>query len=117
MSKQPVLTEEALKVLVEGLGGEEEASIKVNLPPTIEEFRSGNGEGIWAVPVDSGALSKARSDESVGEQIEVYALNDSVYYPGVVWGSRVVCVTRGDCRPVAVWDALNGTKQATENRE
>jgi hypothetical protein len=41
-----------------------------------------------------------------------------VYYPGeIVYGSAILAEFRGGKRPVAVWDDLQGTKEAEANRE
>jgi hypothetical protein len=84
---------------------------KLNLPSTIDEYRFGNGEGVWAVAA-SASDNKLARDDSVNKQFEAYLCNDSVYYPHMPFGSRVLGETRGGCRPVAVWDDLQDTKNA-----
>jgi len=81
--------------------------IKVNLPAHFEEYQHGNGEGIWAIPADKEGANLARSDTS----------NNSYYYPKIKWGTRVLYETRGENRPVAVWDDLRDTKEAPKHRE
>ncbi len=96
--------------------GEANGYFKFNLPDTFESYRTGNGEGIWAV-----ALTKELTEEidkgRVG-QFHAYAANDPVYYPNLKCGSRILGETRGaDNRPVAVWDDLQGTKSAPDNKK
>lgn len=105
-------SEKEIKALVKKYG-----YIKVNIPESIESFRMGNGEGIWAVAVDDEGHNLHKQDATDGH-ITVVACNDSVFYPGeIVYGSEVVCILRGGKRPVAAWDALNGTKKAADNKK
>lgn len=90
--------------------------IKVNLPPTFEEYQSGNGEGIWALTESKEVYDKWDADEAKG-QFVAYAANDSVYYPDLKCGCPVLCEFRGGNRPVAVWDNLHGTKEAATNQK
>ena len=84
--------------------------VKVNLAEDVAGYAAGNGEGIWAVPATAEDAAKARDDGSRGDVIQVYAANDSFYYPGdIVCRSLVVCETRGSMRPMALWDDLHGT--------
>ena len=90
---------------------------KVNLPSDMDTYRSGNGEGIWACPADQETEDLWKNDADGGQGL-VHACNDSFYYPGeIVYGSRVLVEFRGENRPVAVWDDLQGTKEAEANKE
>jgi len=84
---------------------------KVNLPSTISEYRTGNGEGIWVVAASASDNKLIRGD-SINKQFFAYLCNDSVYYPNLPYGSRVLFETRGGSRSVAVWDDLQDTKSA-----
>lgn len=88
---------------------------KLNLPPSFDEYRSGNGEGIWAVAA-SAADNKLARGNSEDKQFEAYLCNYSTYYPHMSFGTRVLCETRGEYRPVAVWDDLQNTKNAPTNK-
>ena len=91
--------------------------IKVNLPENMGSYQQGNGEGIWAVVLDPEDLAKYKVNASSGQFIAV-ACNDSFYYPGeIVCGSKVLCEFRGEKRPMAVWDDLQGTKGAAKNKD
>lgn len=108
MSERQVLTREEL----DKLGAD---YFHLNLPDTIENYQSGNGEGVWAVcrPKDRQDL---RYDKKEGQFI-AFSCNDSVYYPGeIVIGSAILAEHRGENRPVACWDDLKGTKDAAVNK-
>ena len=73
--------------------------IKVNLPNTREKFRSGNGEGIWAVPYTKED-QKISDDNILRTTFKVIVLNDCIYYPfryGVIIQVKIVNV---DQRPI-----------------
>jgi len=90
--------------------------IKINLPEDIQSYRQGNGEGVWAVVLEPEDLAKYKNNASSGQFIAV-ACSDSFYFPGeIVCGSKVLCEFRGEKRPMAVWDDLQGTKDAADNR-
>lgn len=74
--------------------------IKVNFPRNEESFKSGNGEGMWVLVDDE--ISKAYSLDAAGEVCFGTLDNDSVYYPALKAGERVVFELRGDNRPVAL---------------
>ena len=96
--------------------GQDPGYFKLNLPASMENYFSGNGEGIWAV---CSAEDKKKFDRDCSEgQFIAWAANDSVYFPGeVVYGSAILAEFRGEKRPVAVWDDLRGTKEAAQNRK
>lgn len=91
--------------------------IKVNLPATLQDHASGNGEGIWAVPATKHDADLARGDDNVGETITVYADNGSAYYPDVTYRSKILCTTQGPNRPTALWDDLHDTKNAPARKK
>jgi len=77
---------------------------KLNLPNDETSYISGNGEGVWAV-VDDKELKEKISNDKV-DVFEAYIANDSVYYPGLVCGSKVQAEVRKGRRPVAVFSDL-----------
>ena len=81
---------------------------KVNLPNTKESYHSGNGEGVWAVVEDKDIYDKYNNNE-LKNPFYVFIANDSIYYPYLICGSRVLVEPKGDKRPVAVWDKLTQT--------
>lgn len=81
---------------------------KLNLPDTVDKFLSGNGEGIWATVEKSEHYHDDDKDDCIGKHFYAYALNDSIYYPDIEYGSKVLAEHRGESfRAVAVWDDLN----------
>jgi hypothetical protein len=88
---------------------------KLNLPDSIGNYSSGNGEGIWAL-TDKATKKQMDADKEHG-QFVAWACNDSFYYPNIRYGTAILCEFRGVNRPVAVWDNLSGTKQARKNKE
>lgn len=96
--------------------GESVGYFKLNLPADMSNYISGNGEGIWAVCSSEDAENMA-SNKAQG-QFLAWAANGSFYYPGEIeYGSVILAEFRGKMRPVAVWDDLQGTKEAAKNRE
>lgn len=73
--------------------------IKVNFPLTEDEYKRGNGEGMW-VRVDQATKKAYDEDASGGEYFGILA-NDSLYYPGLRYENVVVFEMRGENRPVA----------------
>lgn len=73
--------------------------IKVNLPPTEENYRAGNGEGVWVL-VDPDTKRDYDLDVAGGKYIGKLD-NDSIYYPGLNAGELVPFEMRGPSRPVA----------------
>ena len=58
----------------------EENYIKVNLPTTLAKFKSGNGEGIWAIPYEMN--DQRISDKNIlGTKFNVVVLNNCLSYP------------------------------------
>lgn len=106
---------EMIEELVQNFG-----YIKVNLPSSIEDYKTGNGEGMWAV-VASQEDFDIEQAEVEGTKFKVYLCNDSFYYPDdYPWGSEVIAESRGsEYRAVAVWEELSkiGRDLAEKNRE
>lgn len=90
--------------------------VRLNLPDTIENYKSGNGEGIFAVIPEKEDQEKYDADHSDG-QFFAYSCSDSFYYPNIHCGDLILAEFRGSKRPIAVWDNLTGTKEATANKE
>ena len=79
---------------------------KVNLPDTLDSYKSGNGEGVWAY-TDFESYEKWKNDEK-DSIIYVRILNDSIYYNGLEYGDLVPVELRGEYRPVAMYEELIG---------
>lgn len=86
--------------------------IKVNIPLTEEDYRSGNGEGVW-VEVDS-ETEKAYDRDAIGSDYHGILANDSLYYPGLSCGDMIEFEMRGEKRPVVAWSFLSGRTHLTE---
>lgn len=95
--------------------GESIGYFRLNLPSDFKSYQRGNGEGIYAV-CSKEDKEKLDADEN-GFQFIAWAANNSIYYERIVCGSSILMEARGRKRPVAVWDDLQGTKEAPENRE
>lgn len=96
--------------------GKEIGYFRLNLPESVSAYQRGNGEGIFAV-CETADKKKLDNDTS-GHQFIAWAANDSVYYPGrVMCGTAILAEMRGNKRPVAVWDNLQGTREAPENKD
>lgn len=80
--------------------------IKINLPDDSIKHRLGNGEGIWAIPINLKDYLKW-NDDSKFDTIKVMLLNDSLYYPTLTWGSVIEVELRGDKRPVLSSNMFN----------
>ena len=86
--------------------------IKVNIPLTEEDYRSGNGEGVW-VEVDQ--KTKAAHDrDAIGSGYQGILANDSLYYPDLSCGDMIEFEMRGEKRPVVSWGFLDGRTRLTE---
>jgi len=103
------ITEEMVSEL-----GEKNGYFRVNLPSTFKTYQTGNGEGIWAVALTKELTDKIEKAEI--KQFYAYAANDSIYYPELVCGSRILAETRGDNRAVAVWENLTNSNEAEKNK-
>lgn len=89
---------------------------RLNLPADFGSYQRGNGEGIFAVceKEDKEFLDRGAS----GRQFIAWAANESVYYPGrIMCGTAILAEMRGANRPVAVWDDLQGTREAPDNKD
>lgn len=77
----------------------------VNLPSTLEDYESGNGEGCWALfsPAD---FADAYETEKAGGRYPVYLLNSSFYHPSLTWGTLIYVEMRGGYRPVLCLDQI-----------
>lgn len=73
--------------------------IQINLPLTEEDYRCGNGEGVW-VKVDP-ATRRAYDADTIRPEYFGILDNDSFYYPGLGPGEMIPFEMRGECRPVA----------------
>lgn len=73
-------------------------SIKANLPSTEAEYVEGNGEGCFFL-IDDKAKKAYDTDEE-GTVYEGILDNDSMYYPGLLHGTKVPLEMRGELRPV-----------------
>jgi hypothetical protein len=77
--------------------------IKVNLPDSAESYKSGHGEGVWAVVDDQTFVKHSNNENGISFAM---ILNDSLYYPGIDIGFVVPIELRGDKRPVVPYDEL-----------
>jgi len=78
---------------------DKEEYIKVNLPDSEENYQSGNGEGVWACPVDD-IQHQLIHDYVVGSIVKVVVLNNCFYYP-LNYGDIVsVIITNEKNRPI-----------------
>ncbi len=87
------------KLLTEEVVHNRKHHIKVNLPASIEDFSTGNGEGIWVIP--TSPTDKAISDSSVKDttfMVTVY--NICIHYPFRIGTQILVRNTSKTTRPV-----------------
>lgn len=70
----------ALREISEGKINTSENLIRVNLPNSIEKFKTGNGEGIWATYYSDKDKDIGESGKA-GELFEVVVLNNALTYP------------------------------------
>ena len=80
--------------------------IQCNLPLTEEDYRSGNGEGVWVI-VDS-ETKQAYDQDAEGSGYRGILDNDSYNYPGLCHGEEVEIEMRGENRPVIPLSFLKG---------
>lgn len=73
--------------------------LKVNL--VREGETGGNGEGIWAVPVDDESKQTLNSESSQGEFAMVRVCNMPFSWENLTWGGLVRAKTLGSKRPAA----------------
>lgn len=77
----------------------EENYIKVNLPTTLAKFKSGNGEGIWAIPYEMN--DQRISDKNIlGTKFNVVVLNNCLSYPFRVGDIIQVKIINEEQRPI-----------------
>lgn len=86
--------------------------IKVNIPLTEQDYRSGNGEGVW-VEVDRKTKG-AHDQDAIGSGYQGILANDSLYYPGLSCGDMIEFEMRGANRPVVAWSFLQNRLHLTE---
>ena len=79
--------------------------IKVNLPETENDYKDGNGEGVWALVDDT--CKKAYDNDSDCCTFIGILCNDSIYYPYMTYVTAVVIEMRGERRPVVPYTFLN----------
>jgi len=94
------------EIMTEELELNEDNFLKFNLPNTRQGFDSGNGEGVWGVPLTEEGQKIYDNDASVGETFEVILLNNSIYYP-FPYGTILTVQTRGSNRPVIDYEWLD----------
>ena len=82
--------------------------IKANLPPTLEDYERGCGEGCWFI-VDERTKAAYDNDEA-GTGFFGTLANESLYFPGLSQGERLPLEMRGKKRPVVPFDALKQWK-------
>ena len=73
--------------------------IKVNFPLTEEDYKTGNGKGMWVL-VDH-ETKKTHDEDAMGGRYYGILDNDSLYYPGLESGTVIPFEMRGQNRPVA----------------
>lgn len=91
------------------------ALIKVNLPLTEEDYRNGNGEGVW-VEVDM-ATKAAYDEDKAGLVCRGVLANSSLYYPTLQCGCEIVFEMRGEHRPVADYHGFLAGKEKLTSEE
>ena len=72
--------------------------IKANIPANADEYKTGNGEGVF-VKIDGEALA-AYNENKTGAGYTGIINNDSWNYPGLTHGETVPLELRGENRPV-----------------
>ena len=75
--------------------------IKVNIPMNEDEYKRGNGEGVW-VEIDNETMTLYERDIEGGVYSGILA-NDSYYYPGLMCGDMILFEMRGEHRPVVCY--------------
>jgi len=78
-------------------------AIKVNLSRNLADFKSGNGEGVFAIPLTLTEFRwylKGEEPIYLKGVIRVMLLDNSLNYPSLVWGSVIEVELRGQNRPV-----------------
>ena len=93
----------ARKIAQEEFILDEDTYMKFNIPDSEEKFKSGNGEGVWAMPLTPDDRAIYKDDSAVGKKFQVIILNDALTYP-IEWGSIITVESRGDDRPVLSYD-------------
>lgn len=80
-------------------------SFKVNLPRTIEDELTGNGEGVWASCPENDYIYAIHHK---GKIVLCEIRNDSVYFPNLKYGDLILVEFRNgeELRPVALLDEL-----------
>ena len=78
--------------------------IKANLPNSLEDYKTGNGEGCFFI-VDQRTKDAYDKDIS-GVYYEGILDNDSIYYPKLKHGTLLPLEMRGAFRPVVPYEIL-----------
>jgi hypothetical protein len=94
----------------------EEDYIKVNLPDSEKNFKSGNGEGIWACPVTEADKIIYHTGDT-GETFDVYVLNDCITYPFSCASIIKVRITGSETRPILDYDWMDNIIKVSSNGE
>ena len=94
----------------------EDNYMKFNLPDSAAKFKSGNGEGVWGIPLMKCDRDTYNDNSTSGVKFNVIILNDALTYP-FKWGTIIKVETRGDSRPVVNYDWLDSViKQSSDGR-
>lgn len=78
--------------------------VTINIPFNEKEYKSGNGETIWAA-VSNNDKEKYDNDCDNGT-VEVMLLNNSVGFPSLMIGEKIMCEWRGKKIPVVPWNNI-----------
>ena len=78
--------------------------IKINLPTTEDESRTGNGEGVFVLVDDD--VKRAYDNDEEGTEYRGILDNDSWSYPGLIHGEEIPIEMRGSSRPVVPYKWL-----------
>jgi hypothetical protein len=89
---------------------------KLNLPNSVAEFISGNGEGIWVYPL-TDADKTIYDNDIKGETFDCIVMNDCITYP-IQCGSIIKGrITGSDTRPTIDFDWFDNTIKTVSNDE
>lgn len=88
---------------------------KVNIPGNKSSYKTGNGEGIFACADDETYKALIYLDEDSRKNGKIYlvkALNDSIYYGGLIkYGDVLAVEGRGENRPVVILDEIKDMQE------
>ena len=97
------------------VSGDEIGMFKANLPDSKSKFESGNGEGVWVIPLTKEDESITKSDIN-GEKSQVIILNDAIYYP-FPYGTILTIENRTGYRPLLNYEWLDFVIKTSSNGE